>query len=137
MAINQLNEMQIEGILTRDPEIRHITVKDTGEVITAASLRFANNRIKRGGKEHVNFLPAEVIGKEAEFCEKFLRKGDPVVIVGSIEQDRWEESNGDKRSKLFIKVRHVQGRGPRSDDEREPVAAGYAASDGAEDDIPF
>lgn len=137
---NQVNQVVIEGNLAADPEIRHFPNRETGEAIAAASLRLANNVIA-AGSEVVNFLPVEVAGSAAEFCEKYLRKGDAVIVTGQLRQDRWVDDQSQKRSKLFVKAHKVHGRGRRGEGEREKVAepesepAGVGAVD--PDDIPF
>jgi single-strand DNA-binding protein len=131
---DQVNEITIEGNLTRDPEIRHFPDKETGEAIPAASLRVANN-VLVGREEQVNYLPVEVVGAQAAFCEQYLRKGSRVIVTGQLRQDRWEDDGGEKHSKLYVKARKVRGRDRREGGaEPEAVAVG---GEGDPDDIPF
>ena len=47
-------------------------------------------------------------------CAEYLNKGRAVLVEGRLKQDRWEDENGNKRSKLKIvalTVQFLSGRG--------------------------
>lgn len=60
------------------------------------------------GKEEkdVGFFDCRAYGKTAELVASFVRKGSPLVIQGSLQQDRWEK-DGQRREKVTILVQHV------------------------------
>jgi single-strand DNA-binding protein len=153
-----INRVVLTGNLTRDPEVR--TKPDGGLAI--CKLGIAVNTRRRNTatgewEEKPNFFRVTVFGRQAESCERYLRKGRPVAIDGRLEWSEYEV-DGQKRQSVDIIADNVQFLGSRedtgngngngyssgfqapesdipadtSDFEQAPVAAG--ASD---DDIPF
>ncbi|RMD46461.1 MAG: single-stranded DNA-binding protein [Aquificota bacterium] len=95
-----LNKVFLIGRLTRDPEIRFLP---SGTQITSFSI--AVNRPYKVGdqwKEETYFFDIESFGYLAERLGKQLSKGTQILIEGSLRQDRWETSAGEKRNKVKI-----------------------------------
>lgn len=76
---NTYNKVLLVGRLGKDPKSR--TTAD-GMVIT--DLVIADNYMK-DGTEKVQWIPVRVFGKQAESCDKFLRKGRNVLVEGRID----------------------------------------------------
>lgn len=104
---NDLNQISIIGRLVREPEIRYIA---NGTPITKFSI--ANNTVfmqNNEKKEMVNYFDIIVWGNQAINCEKYLKKGSQVAIVGSLRQNRWtDKTSGQNRSKVEITANVVQ-----------------------------
>ena len=99
-----LNNVNIMGHLTKDPEIRCIP---SGKSV--CSLSIANNRVylKEGErKEEVSFFDVDVWGVQAENCSKYLTKGNGVIIEGRLRQERWEK-DGKTQSRVKITAEAV------------------------------
>jgi len=96
-----LNKVFIIGRLTREPDIRFLP---SGMQIT--SFTIANNRRykDRDGnwKEESYFFDIETFGALAERVGRQLEKGTQILIEGSLRQDKWENSSGEKRSRIKI-----------------------------------
>ncbi|GAB6071665.1 single-stranded DNA-binding protein [Venenivibrio stagnispumantis] len=96
-----LNKVFIIGRLTREPDIRFLP---SGMQIT--SFTIANNRRykDRDGnwKEDSYFFDIETFGALAERVGRQLEKGTQILIEGSLRQDKWENSAGEKRSRIKI-----------------------------------
>lgn len=80
--------------------------------------RDANNNLL----DDVCFVDCKVYGKFAEVINKYLTKGDPLMVEGELRQDRWEGSDGKRQSRLYVYVTNFQflsGRnaGGREDDQ--------------------
>jgi single-strand DNA-binding protein len=100
------NRVFLLGNLTADPESRDLP---TGGIVT--DLRLAVNRTyrNRDGEqtEEVSFIDCTAYGRTAEIARDYLKKGRPVFLEGRVHQDRWETSEGDKRSKLKVVVERL------------------------------
>ena len=95
-----VNATQIQGRLTADP-VYDKTVK--GSAVCKFGIAY-NDYIKQGDnvKNETSFFDVVVFGKEAEYCQnRCLSKGQDLLIVGKLKQNRWE-SNGQKRSAVQI-----------------------------------
>jgi len=94
-----LNNVNIMGNLTRDPEMKCLP---SGKEV--CNLSIANNRIfmKNGEKvSEVSYFDVDVWGITAENCSKYLSKGNGVIVEGRLRQDRWEK-DGKTQSRVRI-----------------------------------
>ena len=90
-----MNKFQFMGRLTRDPETRVIPNSNT-QVTTfsiAGNRRFAD----QNGERKTDFFNLTAFGKLAEFCSKYYRKGQQVLVEGRIQNRTWDDQNGQKR----------------------------------------
>ena len=98
-----MNNVIIDGNLTRDPELRYL---ESGTAVVEFGL--ASNR-KYKDKEETCFVDVTVWAKQAELAEKWLKKGSQVTVEGRLDHDRWEK-DGVKRSKHFVTADRVHFR---------------------------
>ena len=90
-----MNKFQFMGRLTRDPETRVIPNSNT-QVTTfsiAVNRRFAD----QNGERKTDFFNLTAFGKLAEFCSKYYRKGQQVLVEGRIQNRTYDDQNGQKR----------------------------------------
>jgi len=124
----EINNVVLSGNLTRDVELREVS---SGRKVCTLSV--ANNRtyVSNGEKTvETSFVDVDVWGVVAENCNKYLKKGSPVVVLGRIKQERWENENGEKRNRIKVVASNVQfiSFGNRSENESTPAPAENAAS---------
>lgn len=101
-----LNKIQLTGNLTKDSEVRYT---QTGFQILLFSLGVNRKYMSNGDlKTETSFFNIEMFGSRAEKLSEYLKKGSPVYIEGYIKQDRWEDSEGSKRSKIKIVCTDLQ-----------------------------
>ncbi len=130
-----MNKCFLAGNLTRDPELR--TTKSDNKVVNFGVA------VKGRTKEDVIFVDCEAWSTGAEFIEKYFKKGDGIVIDGSLRQESWEK-DGVKRTKLVVRCDHCSfppGKGKKNEgasDEPTNVETGSGNTKPADDgDIPF
>jgi single-strand DNA-binding protein len=121
------NVFVIEGNLTRDPELKTVGAKET----PVASFGVAcNKRVQENGEWKdgpTSFYEVQAWTFMAERVMQ-LHKGTPVIVVGDLEIQQWEDKEGNKRVTPRVTARTVgrqllKGNG-------SPAAKG-------DDDIPF
>lgn len=125
-----MNKVILMGRLTRNPEIKYSTM-----AIARYSLA-VNRKLKRDGEPDADFIDCVAFGKNGEFAEKFLVKGQMITIVGRLQVQNWEDKNGQKRRTVQVVVEEHYFTGkkenPASDEN------GFIPLDGTEDDVlPF
>ena len=92
-----MNQVNLIGNLTRDPETRY----STGQNQTAVC-RFTiavNDRRKNQNGEwedNPSLIPIVVFGKKAENCDKYIGKGSKVAVNGKIETGSYVNKDGQK-----------------------------------------
>lgn len=101
-----LNHLVISGNLTRDPELRTV-----GADKAVASFTIAHNtkyKTQDGEvKEEVTFLDCEAWGRQGEIAAQYLQKGSLALVEGALRQDSWTDKDGQKRTKLKVRVERV------------------------------
>ena len=114
-----INVAVIAGNAVADPIVR---ATNSGKQV--ASVRMAvNNPIN---EKEVLFIDVDVWEKQAEFVQKYVKKGSLLSVVGRLKQDSWEK-DGQKQSKISIiaeKINFVNSGKKKSD----------AGADSSEDD---
>lgn len=90
-----MNRVILTGRLTADPEVKYTT----GENSTAiATFTLAVNRrfVKRDDPNAVtaDFIRCQAFGKQAEFVEKYFRKGQKADVEGRIQTGKYTNKDG-------------------------------------------
>ena len=96
------NTIDVVGNLTRDPELKFTP---SGKAMARFSV--ADNHGYKSGDEwqkKTSFIDCVAWGDIAEHITNSLSKGDRVIVLGRLDQQTWENEDGDKRSKLEIVV---------------------------------
>jgi len=91
------NTVTIVGNMTRDPELRY-----TAKGVPVTDFGVAWNTKDKDGNESVSFFDVTCWRDLAEHVAESLGKGTRVVVYGRLEQDTWENDDGDKRSKVKV-----------------------------------
>jgi single-strand DNA-binding protein len=104
----QLNELTVVGNLTKDPEMKYTP---SGAGVCTISLAINRTTKVKGSQElkkEVVFINVVVWGKEADKVAQTIGKGAPVLVMGRLTQDSWEDKDtGQKRSVIKITANHV------------------------------
>jgi single-strand DNA-binding protein len=135
------------GRLTRDPELRHTS---TGKAVCSFDIaigrRFKDQVSGEWKDADPTFVPVIVWGDQAERCGERLKKGVPVHVEGRLQTNKWEGTDGQKRSRLEVIASRVQflsivkqepaiGAKPQLDDSN--YAPSNNISGDEDEDIPF
>ena len=91
-----MNKFQFMGRLTRDPEVR-TTAAATQTQVVAFSIAVNRRFPDSNGERQADFFNLTAFGKTAEFCSKYFKKGNQVLVEGRIQNRTWEDQTGQKR----------------------------------------
>ena len=85
------------GRLTRDPEVRY-SAGDNAMAIARFSLAVDRRRRANGGADEqtADFINCVSFGRQAEFAEKYLRKGTKLLVTGRIQTGSYTNKDGVK-----------------------------------------
>jgi len=116
-----LNKAFILGRLTADPQVRST---QAGQQV--ASFGVATNRVwynqARQKQEEVEYHNIVVWGRQAEVADKFLKKGQLVLIEGRVQTRSWQGKDGQNRRTTEIIAERIQ-LGPRPQGGTAPSAS--------------
>lgn len=88
-----LNQVVLTGNLGRDPEVRYSA---TGTAVTTFSMCF---KAPKGKDVWINVV---LFGKLAESASQHLSKGSRIGIIGVLDENSWEDQNGNTRRNFQI-----------------------------------
>ena len=90
-----MNKVILMGRLTRDPEVRY----SQGEQATAIA-RYTvavDRRFRRDSdSQTADFIGCVAFGRQAEFAEKYLRKGIKIALTGRIQTGSYTNRDGQR-----------------------------------------
>lgn len=95
--------------LTKDVEL-----KKTPSGKSVANLSIA---VSRPHSEETDFFNVEVWGKQAENCDKYLKKGSKVLVVGYIKTRSYDDKDGVKRKVWEVNAEQVEFLSPKGNGE--------------------
>ena len=90
-----MNKFQFMGRLTRDPETRVLPNSSTN--VTTFSLAVNRRFADANGERKTDFFNVTAFGRLADFCGKYYKKGQQVLVEGRIQNRSWDDQNGQKR----------------------------------------
>lgn len=95
------NSVSIVGNLTREPELRYTP---SGAAVAKFGMAVNRSYSNRNGEkvEQTDFFDVTAWRELAENIAESLTVGSRVIVTGRLQQDRWENDSGEKRSKVFI-----------------------------------
>jgi single-strand DNA-binding protein len=125
MSSTNLNRVIVTGYLTQDPELH---VLPSGS--SACKLWIANNVRRRNPTtgdwiRKPNYFEIVVFGGQAEIVAKYMSKGRPIAIDGSLDWRSWETKDGRKAQAVNIIAETIQfiGDSPNSKENRAIAAS--------------
>lgn len=150
-----MNKVILTGRFVRDPEVRY----SNGEKATAVAkfaLAVERNFAKKGGDQpNADYPNCTAFGKQAEFVEKYFRKGMKAAIVGRIQTGSYTNRDGQKVYTTDVVVEQIEFcESKNSNSQNQQSQTGYVPKstapdpmtdesgfmnipDGIDDELPF
>ena len=134
--MNDLNSVIIVGNLTKDIEVKYT---QSGSAV--GNISIASNRSKKQGDQwvdEVSYFDVVLFGKSAENLQQYLTKGKKVAVQGHLKQDRWNDQQGNNKSKISIISESIQFVGGNNGQKSEDVPPQTEAEQmGFDESVPF
>lgn len=102
-----MNKVIMMGRLTRDPEITY-TQSSTPLAIGKFSVAIDRKFKKPNDTVTADFFNCTTFGKQAEFVEKYLKKGTKVLVTGRLQNDNYTNKEGQKVYSTQIIVEEIE-----------------------------
>ena len=140
-----MNKVILMGRLTRDPDIRYTQSNSAQEQTCIARNSLAvNRRFNRDGEQKADFISCVAFGHQAEFTEKYLRKGTKIALTGRIQTGSYTNRDGQKVYTTDVVVEEQEfaeskAAGQTTQQNPTPVSEdGFMEiPDGLEEELPF
>lgn len=141
-----MNKVILMGRLTRDPDIRYTQPNSAQEQTCIARYSLAvDRRFRRDGdSQTADFISCVAFGRQAEFAEKYLRKGTKIAITGRIQTGSYTKCDGQKVYTTDVIVEEQEfaeskAAGQTTQQNPAPVSENgfMEIPDGLEEELPF
>jgi len=93
------NTLTLCGNIVRDPELHFL-----GSGLALTKFSIADNQKTESGEEKAHYFDCVAWRDLAEHIAESFRGGERVIIHGKLKQDKWEDDDGKKRSKVEVTV---------------------------------
>ena len=118
-----MNKVILVGNLTRDPEL---TETPSGVAVCRFAIAVSRDYANADGNRETDFFNITVWRGRAENCGKYLKKGNKVAIVGSLQNRSYEDKDGIKRNVTDVVANEVEFLTPKNmqaEDDDAPVVS--------------
>ena len=106
-----MNKVILIGNLTRDPELSETPA---GVAVCRFSVAVSRDYANSDGTRETDFFNITVWRRTAENCGKYLKKGNKVAIVGTLQNRSYEDKDGIKRNVTDIVASDVEFLTPKN-----------------------
>jgi single-strand DNA-binding protein len=94
-----MNQCILTGNLGGDPEIRYSA---EGNPVASFNLAFSS------GKDKTSWLKVVCFNRLAEVVETYLHKGAKIALVGTLDQNKWEGTDGIVRTSYQLIASNIE-----------------------------
>lgn len=119
------NKVILMGNLTRDVEVR---TTPSGQSVANFSLAVSRSWKGQDGQqqEQTSFINCVAWGKVGEIIAQYVKKGDPLLVSGRLDQRSYEDKDGNKRQAVEVNVEDFNFIGGRSGGENSGASSASA-----------
>lgn len=131
-----MNHITIMGRLTRDPEMR---TSATGLEVCNFSVAVERNYKNQDGTRTTDFFDCQAWKQQAAFVHTYFKKGQRILVEGSIEFRKYKGQDGIERRATDLKASRVyfcESKGSNQSDAAQ-VAPEPDPAATPEDEMPF
>lgn len=132
-----MNKVILMGRLAQDPEIRYTT---SGKAVATFALAVRKAMKNANGEYEANFIRVVVWDKTAEAIGNNLKKGDRILLDGSINVRGYTAQDGTKRNITEVVARSVtflEQKESKSSGSGHADYSTFGSSAEPEEEIPF
>lgn len=143
-----MNKVILMGRLTRDPEVRY---SQGAEPMAVARYTLAVDRRGRRDEngQNADFISCVAFARNAEFAEKYLRKGIKIAITGRLQTGSYNDREGRKVYTTDVVIedqefaeskssQNGQNGGQQVPPEQSDAGDGFMnIPDGIDEELPF
>lgn len=127
-----LNNIDIQGRLTKDPELRHT---QSGKAVASFTLACEQD-YSSNGERKTDFIDCVAWDKSGEFVARNFSKGQLILVRGRLTIRAWTDNNGNNRRTAEINVLNAYFCGSKTQ-TAEPAAEPQMTELDDDENLPF
>ena len=130
-----INTAILMGRLTSDPELK---TTNSGVSVTRFNIAVDRRFQKQGEEKQTDFISIQAWRQTAEFICRYFHKGSMIALRGSIQTNRYEDKDGNKRTSFEVVTDEVSFCGSKAESESKSNTADVDFEEiPVSDDLPF
>ena len=98
-----MNNVILKGRLVADPELRQ-----TQSGISVVKFTIAIDKYVKDGEKQADFIECNAWRSTAEFISKYFRKGQEILIRGSLHNKNWQGADGVNHYSYEVTAENVE-----------------------------
>jgi len=146
-----MNKVILVGRLTRDPDVRYSS-GDNAMAVARYTLAVDRRGRRNSGSDEqtADFINCVAFGRDGEFAEKYLRKGNRILVEGRIQTGSYTNKEGQRVYTTDVVVERHEFVESRGSQESSPYVSASSAQpqeeindgfmnvpDGIDEELPF
>ncbi|MDO4394901.1 MAG: single-stranded DNA-binding protein, partial [Mycoplasmatota bacterium] len=100
----KMNNVELIGRLTTDPELRYTQDEKAYVRQTIAVNRGISKEDKEAGKQSADFISCIFWNQTAENLAKYMKKGSQIAVAGKLRTGKYEAQDGTTRYTTDVRV---------------------------------
>lgn len=130
-----MNHLMATGNLVHDPQLRSTT---TGKSVCTFTIA-VNRRKKIEGQPDADFFRVTAWNQMGENCQKYLKKGKKVTVIGPVSVQTWMGQDGKFHAGMEVLASEVEfvspiGEAPAGEEQKKGFTD---VTEAMGDDLPF
>jgi len=97
-----INNVQIAGNVVRESDVHEVGDSHTLRIDMAHDHPYKDK--KGQWQNFTSYFEVELWGGLVDRYQQYCKKGTPVIIEGSLKQDRWEDKDFKKRARVRLRA---------------------------------
>lgn len=126
-----MNVITITGNLCKDTELRYSV---SGKPILDNTLAVRKDKKDEQGNYETDFIKIVAFDHNAEFVNKYAKKGDRIIVNGKIRVDIYQNKEGNYKTDTYVVVDRVELMSAKNKKEDFKETGKVVISD---EDLPF
>lgn len=101
--MSKTNHIYLVGNLTADPVLKELTTRSSGEVFHVCEFSIAQSyRMQNGEQSPTEYFDVRAYRQLGQNVAASLSKGTRVAVTGVLKQQKWQNAEGQNRSRHII-----------------------------------
>ena len=131
-----MNDCKFSGRPTKDPEIRYTS--DPTPLPVARYTLAVDRKYKKDGQKSADFLTIKAFGKNAEFVERYIKKGVKIIVECEAQSGYYDKDGQRIYYTEFIAHNHEFCESRSNTELPEPAPNDFIQiPEGVEKELPF
>lgn len=103
--MNGINEVYLLGRVGQPPEFKQLPSGNS--VCTLNVATNSNHKQDDNEKKETEWSSVKLWARQAEIADQYVNKGDLVAILGRLKTERWEDAQGQPKSRTYVYARRL------------------------------